>query len=150
LVEGIEFNKTDLRDHDGIAMIIRNEEDKYLLMKHNKLDTWTLPVGKVEYGETKEETLRKEAFEELNISLLNYDLVSLETRKYKRMNKVIKVRSFLYNIINYKGNLINKEPHKHDEIRWFTIKEIKKLNQISDATKDFLRYNNFINNPIND
>jgi hypothetical protein len=66
------------------------------------------------------------------------------------MNKVIKVRSFLYNIINYKGNLINKEPHKHDEIRWFTIKEIKKLNQISDATKDFLRYNNFINNPIND
>jgi 8-oxo-dGTP pyrophosphatase MutT (NUDIX family) len=150
LVEGIEFNKTDLRDHDGIAMIIRNEEDKYLLMKHNKLDTWTIPVGKVEYGETKEETLRKEAFEELNISLLNYDLVSLETRKYKRMNKVIKVRSFLYNIINYKGNLINKEPHKHDEIRWFTIKEIKKLNQISDATKDFLRYNNFINNPIND
>lgn len=150
MVEGIEFNKTDLRDHDGIAMIIRNEEDKYLLMKHNKLDTWTIPVGKVEYGETKEETLRKEAFEELNISLLNYDLVSLETRKYKRMNKVIKVRSFLYNIINYKGNLINKEPHKHDEIRWFTIKEIKKLNQISDATKDFLRYNNFINNPIND
>jgi len=149
MVEGIEFNETDLRDHDGIAMII-NKNNKYLLMKHNKLNTWTIPVGKVEYGESKEECLRKEAYEELNINLVNYDLVSLETRKYNRLNKVIKVRSFLYNIINYKGNLINKEPHKHDEIRWFSIREIRELDQISDATKDFLRYNNFINNPIND
>ena len=150
MVEGIEFNETDLRGHDGIAMIVKNENNNYLLMKHNKLNTWTLPVGKVEYNETKEETLRKEAFEELNINLINYDLVALETRKYNRMNKIIKVRSFLYNIINYKGNLINKEPHKHDKIEWFSIKEIKELDHISDATKDFLRYHDFINNPIVD
>jgi len=141
LKEGILYNKGDLKNHKGIACVIWNKnKDKVLMQDHVKFNFWTLPVGKVDPGDSIDKTIKKEMKEELNINVSEYKLLFNWVGNYKREGKIVKVHAYDFEILKYSGTIKNNEPKKHRSIKWMTIQDIKKLKNISDNTKKFLKY----------
>jgi len=53
----------------GIVLIIENEDDKYLLLRHKKNDLWGFVSGGIEEGESSTKTAVREAQEESGLEL---------------------------------------------------------------------------------
>ena len=134
-----KYTPGDLFDYDAIAAIIKDDDNRILLQKHNKYGFWTIPIGKVDPGETREYALKKEMREECNINVIDYKLIGQKKFKYIRMGKLINVDSFLYEIIKYSGKIKNNEPTKHAEQKFMSVDEITKLNEISHMTQMYLK-----------
>jgi len=144
--DSLKYNKGDLNNHSGIGAVIKNDKDEILMLEHIKFGFWTIPVGKVDPGDSLQKTLYKELKEEVNIDVKDYEFVSMETRKYKREGNTVKVKQHLYIIKEWDGEVKNNEKNKHSDLQWMSLKEIKKLNNISDSTKAMIRHFNIINN----
>jgi len=139
LLKEIQYNPGDLRPkHSGIsAVIIKNK--KILMMDHVKFNFWTIPVGKVEEGQTVEEGLLMEMKEELNIKPTKYKLIGRFRKKYIRNGKSVMVDAHIFHIEKWTGTLRNNEPKKHRSIKWMTIDEIKKIKKLSNSTEEMLK-----------
>lgn len=81
---------------------------------------WEFPGGKIEPGETPEESIVRELQEEMNISIKVEKYVGESIYDYG--NIVICLLGYLASIKN--GDIILKE---HDEYKWLTLEEISKF-----------------------
>ncbi|MBN2285041.1 MAG: NUDIX domain-containing protein [Tissierellales bacterium] len=62
-----------------VAAIIYNDENKVLLCKSSKWNNlYVVPGGHVEFGESLEEALRREVFEETRLSLYDMKLIAIK------------------------------------------------------------------------
>lgn len=52
-----------------VRALIKNTEGKYLLVQHHKSDTWTLPGGHIEPGESIHQALKREIKEEFHMTI---------------------------------------------------------------------------------
>ena len=130
------FNEEDLKDHEGVAMLIMNGEGKVLVLDHTKLNCWTIPVGKVKHGQTLLEGLKEEAKEELGISptyVIHEAWKQMDTEI--RMGVPVDIKLHLYRIVDYTGNITNNEPEKHRDIKWMSLEELNELEYKTDAVK---------------
>ncbi len=123
------------------ALIIK--EDKILLIKRNDKSLfgggiWDIPGGKVEFGESPEESLIREIHEEisLNIKLLNVIDVNSAIDK----NAPIQYITIVY-ISNYVNGTIQLND-EHSEYAWVDIRnneDYKKLYYVEDAIVNYLK-----------
>lgn len=104
--------------------------------------SWSLPAGHFEEGETARDVAVREVKEEVGLAIFPGDLVlahishrqSPIPQKHERMDLFFKVK-------NWEGEPINAEPHKHEEIKWFSLKKLPKnmvpevQNAINNITK---------------
>ena len=139
LLKETQYNSDDLRaKHSGIsAVIVKNK--KILMMDHVKFNFWTIPVGKVDKGQTVKEGLMMEMKEELNIKPTKYKLIGKFQKKYMRNGKSVVVDAHIFHIEKWAGTLRNNEPKKHRSIKWMSLDEIKRIKKLSDATKEMLK-----------
>ncbi len=114
----------------GVGILIMNEERKILLLKRgkevrNEPNKWSLPGGMVEFGDTLEKTVQKEAKEELGVDveiiqqLHNFNHIIPEEKQHWVTTTYICTIS--------KGTPQIMEPHKCDLLDWFTIQEMGDL-----------------------
>ena len=136
------YSKYDLVDHSGIGVVIwsKTDPDKVLMQFHNKFDFWTLPLGKVDKGETIRSTTEREMFEELGIHVLDFKVLKTFKLQRKPNNILITITGYLVEISSYTGIPYNKEPHKHRELKWMSINELKELKETSGATRYLIKY----------
>ncbi|MGE7998351.1 NUDIX hydrolase [Lysinibacillus sp. NPDC093190] len=98
----------------GCGAIIEDDRGRILLQKRIDGDIWGIPGGILEIGETFEETVKREVFEETNLILNNMTLFGLYSGKngfaeYSNGDKVFSVQIIFYSS-DYKGTLqINDE-----------------------------------------
>ena len=59
----------------SVAAVIRDEENRLLLQRKAGLESWSLPAGAIEIGETPEEALRREVLEETGLNIISSILV---------------------------------------------------------------------------
>lgn len=59
----------EIKVRKGIVLIVENEENKYLLLKHKKNDLWGFVSGGIEESETATQTAIREAKEESGLEL---------------------------------------------------------------------------------
>jgi|SRR6056297_113415 ADP-ribose pyrophosphatase YjhB (NUDIX family) len=138
--EKINYNSEDLKNHKAIAAVIWNDDKtKVLVQKHNKFGFWTIPVGKVESNESVQQGLKKELFEECNIKVLKSKLLKTKDFVYNRQGKNVNVKSFLYEILKYTGEIKNKEPSKHEQQIFMSIEELREKDYLSNMTQLFLQ-----------
>lgn len=135
----IAYNQADLRDHEGISALVKNEEGKILMFFHNKIQKWTIPVGKVDEGETPYESLVKEIAEEVDLTITSAELKEEFIQHFVREGKNVEIKQHLYDI-KYIGEPKNNEPHKHRDLKFMSKEEIIKLPVISDATEIALKH----------
>jgi 8-oxo-dGTP diphosphatase len=99
-----------------VAAIIRHE-NRFLLAKRGKNDKqgdhFEFPGGKIDFGETPEESLVREIIEELDCKIVVDKLFSIETEIYDD-NRHILLLSYLCHLENVSEN--NNRP----ELHWFS------------------------------
>ena len=111
----------------GCGVFIYNEKGEVLLQKRskkskNEVGLWNKMGGAVEFGETIEEALKREAFEEVGVEIDDIEFLSYtdhilhdEKQHWLGMNFMACIKT---------GTPKNMEPEKQDEIRWFKFDEV--------------------------
>ncbi|MGC2310294.1 MAG: NUDIX domain-containing protein [Candidatus Babeliaceae bacterium] len=84
---------------------------------------YTLPGGKVELGESLRAAMVREMHEELGVQISPDDISLAHILSFK--NEIGTESVAVYFLIKkWQGELINKEPEKHAEIRWFPLDQL--------------------------
>jgi len=114
----------------GVGAIIVNEDGKLFLSKRgkevrNESGKWEFPGGGVEYGHTLKDTLKREMKEEYGIDINIGELLDVCDHIIPDEHQHWVSPSYVCTIVKGEPEIL--EPHKCDEIAWFSPKEIKKL-----------------------
>jgi len=134
----INYNNEDIKDHHGVAAIIKNNKNEILVQEHVKYGFWTIPVGKVKNNQDILEGLKQEIFEECNLTIEEFKEIITKDYYYERNGNNVKVISHLFEILKYKGDLKNNEPHKHKTQIFISLDKLIKLPFLSDMTLLYL------------
>lgn len=108
-------------DNDGkILLILRNSDRKKADSDMHLEGTWTLPAGKVKYGETIYEAGVRKVKEEVNIDIENPKIVSIsddinEFAHFVTIGLVSK---------GYKGNISLGDTEEHVDYNFFDINDL--------------------------
>lgn len=94
--------------HEGRILAARRKKGKHLA------GFWEFPGGKIEPGETPEQCLTRELFEELGIRVAVTDFVCESIYAYADKT----VRLLGYRAVYLSGDF---QLHDHDQIRWLTV-----------------------------
>lgn len=99
----------------NVVAAIIEKENKILITKRNLKKSqgglWEFPGGKIEEGETKQEALKREIKEELDLDIEVYEQVTEKVHHYP--DKDINLISFKCKIISGELKLI-----EHEEYKW--------------------------------
>lgn len=113
-----------------VVHLILKKENKILLLHRYATGLWDgfwgLPTGGVDKEETPYEAVIREAKEELNI-LAKPQLVTtlaVRTNNILDPSKIWQDVSFFFISSTWEGAIINNEPHKHSELKWFELDEL--------------------------
>lgn len=105
-----------------VVVAILKKEDKILIAKKREgkplAGLWEFPGGKIEEGETPEESIIRELMEEMNIKVRVNEYVGESIYDYGD-GKIISLKGFTAEIIE--GNIKLTD---HDEYKWVTLEEI--------------------------
>lgn len=127
-------NKCDCKpgtNYIGIGagvLLLNDDESKVLLLLRsknckNEPNTWSRPGGTIEYGETIEDCLRRETREEIGVEITDLEFMHI-------MDHFVPEKKQHWIAIGYKGKIAPGqkpyivEPHKCDDLRWFSKDEL--------------------------
>lgn len=102
------------------------KEDKILLSRRYNTGYgdgyYSFPAGHLEEGETLKEGVVREAKEEVGIDINMSDLELIHVMDRNVINN--ERMAFFFKAKEWKGDLINMEPEKCDDLKWFKINEL--------------------------
>jgi 8-oxo-dGTP pyrophosphatase MutT (NUDIX family) len=117
----------------SVHAVITNNEGKVLQLKSTYADnSWGLPGGGVEPGETVHEAIKRECREELGVNILISNLTGLYYHKHYNSQ----VGIFRCELSMDAEICLSSE---HSEFRWFDISQLSYAQQT--RVKDSLEYN---------
>ncbi|MDD3386787.1 MAG: NUDIX domain-containing protein [Candidatus Pacebacteria bacterium] len=122
------------------------KEDKILLSRRYNTGYgdgyYSFPAGHLEEGETLKEGVVREAKEEvgIDVNISDLELIHVMDRNVINNERI----AFFFKAKEWKGNLINMEPEKCDDLKWF------KINELPENTIPYIRsaINFYLNNTI--
>ncbi len=111
----------------GLGAIILNENGEVLLMKRgekckNEIGKWAVIGGKLDFGETLEQGIIREVFEETNIKIKIDGQIPYYDHLLPEENQHWIAHVFIAHIV--KGIPKNMEPEKCSELKWFSFKKL--------------------------
>ena len=106
--------------------IILKKDDQVLLIKRCNTDWaaefWNFPGGLVESGETLLHAAIRETEEEIGVTVYPHDFTLVHVLQVKKGGTNTKdIIGFYFIAEKWQGTPFNKEPHRHNEIGWFTL-----------------------------
>ena len=112
-----------MKQIEVVAAIIRDEEGRVFATQRGYgewKDFWEFPGGKIETGESKDEALRREIWEELETSIVVEQLVTTVEYDYPKFH--LTMHCFLCHIES--GSLTLKE---HEAAKWLQWKDLESV-----------------------
>lgn len=106
--------------------------DKYILIQKGKgpfKGRWDLPGGKIDFGETPEQTLKRELMEETGLKLASYKLVTVGAYTHESSKEEFHHVGVIYEAEAKSVKELKREPDGNDSYgaELFTKKELRKL-----------------------
>ncbi|MDO8538317.1 MAG: NUDIX domain-containing protein, partial [archaeon] len=97
------------------SAFLENEKKQFLFLKRSENSSWgknqwQLPEGKMEWGETPEQTIKREVFEEISCKIKEIEYIGFQTVNIKTPNTDYHVLSLIF-----KAKIDNKEIKLSDE-----------------------------------
>ncbi len=120
-------------DYVGVAVVYFCHDGKgnILLAKRgiktrDEQGNWDIGGGGIEFGDTVENTLRKEIKEEYCTDVLDYEFLGYRDVHRENNNNRKKTHwiTLDFKVFIDRKKAKNGEPHKFDEIGWFTFKNL--------------------------
>jgi 8-oxo-dGTP diphosphatase len=110
--------------HDGKGNVLLGLRSKNTRDEHGR---WDIGGGGLEFGQTVEESLKREIKEEYNAETLKF--VFLGYRDVRRIhdNKPTHWIALDYKVLIDPKNVKNNEPHKFDKVEWFAFDNLPEL-----------------------
>ena len=113
-------------DYTGVTIIYvcHDDNDKILLSKRStncrdEHGTWDCGGGGLEFGDTVENTLRKEIKEEYCTDVLGFDFLGYRDVHRENNGKKTHWIALVFKVEIDVSKVKNGEPHKFDDIGWF-------------------------------
>jgi len=104
--------------HDGKGNVLLNKRSINCRDEHG---TWDPGGGGLDFGDTVEHTLKKEIMEEYCTDIIEYKFLGYrDVHREHNGNKTHWIALDFKVLIN-KDKVQNGEPHKFDEVKWFTL-----------------------------
>jgi 8-oxo-dGTP pyrophosphatase MutT (NUDIX family) len=113
--------------HDGKGKFVMAKRSQNARDEQGR---WDIGAGGIEFGDTAEQTLRKEIKEEYCADVLDFEFIG-----YRDVHREQNGKSTFWLALDFKV-LVNPdqvkigEPHKFDEIKWFTLNNLPPPEQI--------------------
>ena len=111
-------------------------DKKILLCKNKNKDYYFLPGGHVEYGETLEEALKREVYEEFGLKIKNLKLIFVQENFFEEKDILHHEINFIFEAKITKKKIKIKE--KHLEFILASKKDIRKLKILPESIKKIL------------
>lgn len=106
--------------------IVINSKNQVLLIYRSATEFFSnhyaLVGGKIDTGEPAKHAIIRELFEEINIAIDPQDAEFVHVMHF--MGETRPCVSFFYAIRNWSGEIVNKEPDKHDHVKWFDLEKL--------------------------
>lgn len=130
----IPDDKADLRrgiDHIGVSasFVIHDGKGKILLQKRgpkcrDEQGRWDVGGGAIEFGESIDEAIRREVFEELCVEPQDIEFLTVyDAHREHEANKTHWI-AIIHAVKVDPTKVKIGEPHKIDELGWFTSKDL--------------------------
>ena len=131
-------NQIDSPVVEVVALALQNTTDKkYLLARRGPggsgAGCWEFPGGKIELGETQEQALCREIFEELAFVLEPQQLTYVGKNEHAYGNRKVRIFLFRYEV-NYRPEFHLLD---HDRAEWYWAQQLQEIN-LSEADKSFI------------
>ena len=105
--------------------------DKYLILKRchheSQPDTWTIPGGKIEPGESLQEGMLRELWEETGVQLQKESSRFLESFYASHTGFYYRIHLWLLDYREEEPPCIKLRPEEHSEFSWATLEGMKDL-----------------------
>ena len=119
-------------DYIGVSSgaVIRNDEGKFFAAlrgrgARNEAGKWEFPGGAVEFGEDLKQAVVREIKEEHGVELDIVEFLSFENVILKEEHQHWVAFTYLCRIKNGEPKIL--EPHKCDQIGWFTLEQLSRM-----------------------
>ena len=128
LDSGLCFNMTKGITYPGVTVTFYCHDGKknFLMNKRSEncrdeIGNWDIGAGGLDHGCSVEETLKKEIKEEYGTDVLDFEFLGY--RDVQRVNNGKKTHwvALDFKVLVDKSKVKNAEPHKFEEIGWFTL-----------------------------
>lgn len=120
-------------DFIGVAIVYfcHNGKGKFLLNKRSEKcrdehGTWDPGGGGLEFGDTVENTLKKEIMEEYCTEVLYYEFLGYRDVHREHNGKKTHWIALDFKVLVDENKVSNGEPHKFDSVEWFTLDKLPK------------------------
>ncbi len=104
--------------HDGNGNFLFNKRSKNC---RDEIGNWDCGGGGIEFGDTVEETLKKEIKEEYCTDILGYEFLGFMDVHREHNGTKTHWIALDHKVLVDRGKVKNGEPHKFDEIGWFKL-----------------------------
>lgn len=137
-----------------VRTFLRNDDWKYLLVKHKWKNYWSLPGGHIDEWESIYKAIKRECMEELQLKIkIIWNKIGLDVDHIKEKALPICIYKLKYNQFNWKqakkleyiflseivsGDII-VQVSEIDEYKFFTIDEIIALENTHDQVKEIAK-----------
>lgn len=109
--------------HDGKGNVVLSKRNSNARDEHN---TWDIGGGAMEFGDTVEDTLRKEIKEEYCTDVLDYEFLGYRDVHRDHAGKKTHWIALDFKVLVDREKVKIGEPHKFDDIGWFTLNTLPK------------------------
>jgi 8-oxo-dGTP pyrophosphatase MutT (NUDIX family) len=107
--------------HDGKGNVLLAKRSVNCQDEHG---AWDWGGGSLEFGDTVENTLKKEIMEEYCTDVLDYEFLGYRDVHRENNGKKTHWVALDFKVLVDRNKVKNGEPHKFDAIEWFTLESL--------------------------
>lgn len=122
--------------HDGAGNFVMMKRSNNTRDEHGR---WDIGGGALEFGETVEQRLRAEIKEEYCVDVLDYEFLGYREAHRSNQNKETHWITIDFKVLVDRDKVKNGEPHKFDELAWFTLDNLPLVEEMHSQLPIFFK-----------